>query len=388
MRFLHTADWHLGRIFHGLHLTEDQALLLDQLVEVAIESEVSAVLLAGDVFDRAVPPPEAVRLLSDTLERLFAANIQLIGVAGNHDSAERLGFCSGVMGGLGVHLKGRIDLARKPVVLMDDDGLYLVFAIPYCEPAVGRQALGDEGLSDHDALMGVLCTDCRQQLALARKKSSKPVRALAVAHAFVTGGLGSESERPLSVGGTGAVNPAHFEGFDYAALGHLHRAQKVGAEHIQYAGSLYPYSFSEAKHEKSVSLVDLSKTGDLSVERVQLNPRRRVRCIEGSLRELLHGGQADPESDDYIMATLTDPGVVRDPMGQLRARYPKLLHVARPDLIPAARSGPSVAERRKLTVADLFASFYEDRREGKLSQEQAETFARVVDSLAAREREA
>jgi len=376
MRFLHTADWHLGRILHGVHLTVDQAHLLDQVVDLAREAQVEAVIVAGDVYDRAVPPPDAVALLSETLGRLIrGVGVRVAMVAGNHDSPERLGFCSLLLEEQGLSVAGPLSARPLRVGLDDAEGPVGLHLVPYAEPAVVRAALSDDGIRTHD--------DAMRRLA-ARVRANEGERSVVVAHAFVSGGEESESERPLSVGGAAQVDPRSFDGFHFVALGHLHRPQEVGSPRISYAGSLMKYSFAEADHRKSVSLVELGGDGAVSVERVELAPRRDLRVLEGTLEELLAAAADDPAPDDYVMASLTDPGVVRDPMGRLRSCYPNVLHVARPGLVG---EGPAPGlDPRRVTTSELFAEFIRARLDRDLSEEESRVFAEVVDDMRDRER--
>ena len=272
MRFLHTADWHLGRSFHNVSLIEDQAHVLRQLVDLAKDAEVDAVIVAGDVYDRAVPPPDAVSLLSDVLGELaLGLGIPVIMIAGNHDSAERLNFGAQLLARSRCHIFGRLGAQPDHVVLEDAHGPVHVLGLPYAEPSVVRERTGAD-LHTHDAAMAHLA-------AAAAANVPEAERSILVAHCFVAGGSESESERPLSVGGAGNVSAAAFEPFAYTALGHLHRPQAAGPN-ARYSGSLLKYSFSEVDHEKSVSLVELDAAGAATVEEVSLTPRRDMRLIE------------------------------------------------------------------------------------------------------------
>ena len=378
MRFLHTADWHLGRILHGVHLTEDQAHLLDQMVELARETRVEAVVIAGDVYDRAVPPPDAVALLGDTLARLVReVGVRVLMVAGNHDSPERLAFCSSLLEREGLVIAGPVAASPLHVGLEDDHGPVSFRLLPYAEPAWVRQALADDDIRSHQQAM-------RRLTDQVRAETGGRERVVVVSHAFVSGGAESESERPLSVGGASQVEPGSFDGFHFVALGHLHRPQRVGSERLSYSGSLMKMSFAEAQHSKSVSLIELGGDGSVSVERVELGPRRDLRVLEGTLEELLASAEDDRDPDDYVMADLTDHGVVRDPMGRLRSFYPNILHVARPGLVEGG-SGAR-ADHRKVTTRELFAEFIRARLDRDLTDEESAAFAEVVDDLGARER--
>lgn len=324
MRFLHTADWHLGRLLHGVHLTDDQAYLLDQFLTLVADVEPDAVIVAGDIYDRAVPPKEAVALLDGVLQRLvLELDVPVIMNAGNHDSAERLNFGSGILQSRGLHIVARPGRAAEPVVLHDAHGPVHVYPFPYAEPAEMRQVAPEEDITTHDDVV-------RVQAARARAAHPKGTRAIAVAHIFAQGGDLSDTERPLSVGGSEQVMTAHFDGFDYVALGHLHRRQTVGAPHIRYSGSLMKYSFNEVAHEKSVYLVEMDAQGACSVEAIPLTPRRDLRKIEGTLDEVLAGPARGENADDYLWVDLQETGPVLDAMNKIRAVYPNTLHIQRP----------------------------------------------------------
>lgn len=384
MRFLHTADWHLGRIFYGVHLTDDQAWVLDDLIRLASDSRAEAVLVSGDIYDRAVPPPDAVKLLDETLSRLvLGLRIPVILIAGNHDSPERLGFASQVLAARNLHLAGVLSPNPVCVTLKDRYGPVCVHALPYAEPPLVRERLGREDICDHDSAMKAL---------VERVKQSQPTgaRSVLVAHAFVAGSEGSESERSLSVGGAGTVSSGCFDGFDYVALGHLHRPQRAGADNIQYAGSLLGYSFSEASHAKSVNLVDLDAAGKCSVERVPLSPRHAIRCIRGSFSELLSGPESGQSPEDYLMAVLTDRGPILDARGKLSLVYPNLLHIERPYLAEGGEEqvrGPG-RDHRGLSDLELFRAFFSQVTGEDLNPEQAKAYAHIAENVHRDEREA
>src|SRR4051794_34974326 len=282
LRFLHTADWHLGRLFHGVHLTDDQRHVLGQFVDLARDTKPDVILIAGDIYDRAVPPPEAVELLDEVLSRLVIdLKVPVVLIAGNHDSPGRLHFGSRLLAGRRLYVTGtlpRSPQSCEPLVLCDDHGPVHFYAVPYAEPATVRSCLGCDELPDHDAAMRALLTQIR---------STHPpaARAVLVAHAFVAGGTGCESERPLSVGGAGTVAPDAFAGFHYAALGPLHRPQSLNGGSLRYSGSLLKYSFDETAGGKSVELVEMAADGSCRCETFPLTARRDVRRIEGLLED-------------------------------------------------------------------------------------------------------
>jgi exonuclease SbcD len=384
MRFLHTADWHLGRIFHQVHLTEDQAYVLEQVVDAAKEYRPDAVLVAGDVYDRAVPPPEAVELLDDVLSRLVLdVGVPVVLIAGNHDSPSRLAFGSRLLAGRGLHVIGDLAPVPRPLVLFDDAGPAHVVALPYAEPSRVRDRLGEAAAEahDHDAAMRILTGRIRESLP-------RDVRAVLVAHAFVAGGTASESERPLSVGGAEEVDPSAFEGFHYVALGHLHRPQTMNTDRIRYSGSLLKYSFSETDHAKSITLVELDGAGACRTERVALTPRRDVRRIEGLLDDLLRGPGPGENPEDYLLVTLLDKGPRLDPMGRLREVYPNALHIERSFGMPEAAGPGAHVDHRGMSDTDLFATFFHEVTGEALSAVERRAFESQVESLRSEDREA
>ncbi|ATE62830.1 exonuclease SbcCD subunit D [Thauera sinica] len=388
MRFLHTADWHLGRVYHGVSLLEDQAHVLRGFIRIAAEARPDAILIAGDIYDRSVPPAEAVRLLDLVLtELVLGLKIPVVMIAGNHDGPDRLGFGSGLLTRAGLVVRGPVDAGAPPLILRDAHGEVAVHALPYGEPAVVRGACGDENIADHHAALAA-------QARAARAAQPAGMRSVAVAHAFVRGGSESESERPLSVGGSGSVGAEVFDGFDYVALGHLHRPQALGgaaegagAARIQYSGSLLKYSFAEAGHVKSANLVDMDAAGRCTVQRLPLVPRRDLRIVEGELDALLAAAAADPARDDYILARLTDRGALLDAMGKLRTAYPNALAIERPDM---AGDGPGRAagDHRRIRMQDLFAGFHEETTGLPLEPAATAALERIIGRLEREERHA
>ena len=392
MRLIHTADWHLGRLFHTVHLTRDQEQVLEQLVALVAEVRPSAVLIAGDIYDRAVPPTEAVELLDDVLTRIVVGHgVPVIAISGNHDSAARLDFASTLLRERGLHLVGELPREPAPISLADEHGLVHVHPLPFADPADARYAYGDDTIHDQEA---VAATGVARILAAAPTGE----RRVAVAHAFVAGAEETpESERPLSVGGSTQVPAAVFDGFDYVALGHLHRPQRCGAATVRYAGSLMKYSFSEHDHEKSVSVVEIGAPGSASgaqgrarvaVETVALTPPRDVRRLEGTLAEILALGSSDLQRDDYVLAALLDKGALLDPIGQLRSVYPNTLAIERPLYDQAGSEDEPRPRPGAVGDLDLFDAFFRYASGDPLSTAQRTQLAAVIDALERRRREA
>lgn len=377
MRILHTSDWHLGRTFYGIQLTDDQAYVLEDFIRLVRDTTPDAVLIAGDIYDRSVPPIEAVRLLDEVLSRiLMDYRVPVILIAGNHDSPDRLGFGQRLLARQDLHVLGQLERGLAPVVIADAAGPVYFCPLPFAEPALVRDRLSAPEAQSHDLAMARLLGHFTAQIP-----PGPGVRTVVMAHAFVAGGESSESERPLSVGGSGTVEAAHFQPFNYVALGHLHQAQAAGAKHIRYAGSLMKYSFSEAEHLKSVTLVEMDAAGSVKSEAIPLTPRREVRCITGYLPEILKGPPPGINREDYLMVTLKDTGAILNVMGTLREVYPNVLRVDRPYLTAGNELQGPVGDHRRLTEAELFASFFEQVTGSSLSEAAAQVFAETVSSL-------
>ncbi|MEY7972824.1 exonuclease SbcCD subunit D [Saccharomonospora xinjiangensis] len=351
MRLLHTSDWHVGRTFHGADLLADQDTVLRYLAEVVERLSVDVVLVAGDVYDRAVPSAEAVRVATAALRGLREAGAQLVITPGNHDSAARLGAFADFAEAGGLHLRTTIDSIDRPVLLEDEHGPVALYGIPYLEPDPARIALGVPEARGHT---GVLTEALRRVKAdLATRGSG--VRSVVLAHAFVTGGVGSESERTIAVGGVEQVPGSVFDGVDYVALGHLHGPQRL-ADHLRYSGSPLAYSFSEAAR-KSVWIVDLDEQGLAEVDRVELPVPRRLATVRGQLDDLLEDPAHEELRECYLSATLTDPVRPVDGMRRLRARFPHAVHL---DWEPEGGAGgelrysEAVKGRTDLEIAENF----------------------------------
>ncbi len=380
MRFLHTADWHLGRLFHGVHLTDDQAGALDGLCDLVKQSNVQAVVIAGDIYDRSVPPPEAVELCDEILSRLaLEMKVAVILIAGNHDSPQRLHFASRLMRRGSVHVFGRLSPEIGQVTLEDSDGPVHFLALPYAEPATVRHCHKSDA-SCHDSAMRC----CVERINAQRREG----RRVLIAHAFVDGAAESESERPLSIGGAGVVNVDAFAGFDYVALGHLHRPQAMAQGRVRYAGSLMKYSFSEADDRKSAVVVEMDASGAVSVESVALKSRRDTRIIQGALQAILDGAAADPGREDYLHVVLEDSGATLNAFARLRERYPNVMSMQRRQ---AATSDPTRGPRvdhNQLGDLELFNAFFQEVSGEPMDRALTDAFIPVAEALRSAEREA
>lgn len=344
MRFLHTSDWHLGRSLHRADLRDAQERFLGHLVETTRAERVDAVLVAGDVYDRAVPPVDAVALYDEVLVRLRETGARVILISGNHDSARRLGVNSGLIDAAGVHLRTRSGKLAEPVILHDDHGPVAVYGVPYLEPAA-------EGERSHAAVLGDAAKRIRADAAVRGM-----TRTVVTAHAWVHGGAASDSERDISVGGIGHVPAGLFEGFSYVALGHLHGQQTL-AENMRYSGSPLPYSFSEAAHKKGSWLVEVGVDGKTRVERVPAPACRRLTVLRGRIDDLLTSRAYAEYEGDFLSVTLIDTARPEAAMDRLRNRFPHILTLEfKPEGVTAdGRSyGARVKGRDDLAIAAEF----------------------------------
>ncbi|MFE7133899.1 exonuclease SbcCD subunit D [Streptomyces sp. NPDC057638] len=319
MRFLHTSDWHLGRSLHRVSMLDAQAAFLDHLVATARAHAVDAVLVAGDVYDRAVPPLAAVELYDTALHRLAAAGVPTVMISGNHDSARRLGVGAGLIERAGVHLRTDPAGCATPVMLTDAHGEIACYGLPYLEPALVKDEFG-AATAHHEAVLAAAMERVRADLA-ARPATT---RSIVLAHAFVAGGQESDSERDISVGGVSSVPAGVFHGVDYVALGHLHGAQTL-TDRVRYSGSPLAYSFSEATHRKTMWLVELGADGAVTAERVDCPVPRPLARLRGTLEELLGDPALTRHEESFVEATLTDPARPADPMARLTERFPHTL---------------------------------------------------------------
>ncbi|MCL1078963.1 exonuclease SbcCD subunit D [Parashewanella spongiae] len=375
MKFIHTSDWHIGRQLHHQSLLDDQAFVLEQIVFLAKAHKVDAVVIAGDIYDRSVPPANAVALLNDVVTQLIQdAKVQVLMIAGNHDSHERLGFAASQMSSSGLHIIGPLTSTVSRVQLTGKNGDAIFYSIPYAEPSRVRSLL-DVEVSTHEDAMQVLLKQTTQD-------DSKGLPKVVVSHCFLDGGSESESERPLSIGGADRINPDLFKPFDYVALGHLHGPQYKGAEYIRYSGSPLKYSFSEINQNKSVTLVELNQQNKPpSIELLPLSALRDVRVISGFLNDVLEEGKADQNKDDYLMVRLQDKHAILDAMGKLRNVYPNVLHLERSGLMSESSNIEIKKDHIKQNEMDMFSSFFSQTTGDELSDSQQTFMKQLLNGL-------
>ncbi|MFD1737578.1 exonuclease SbcCD subunit D [Bacillus salitolerans] len=378
MKFFHTADWHLGKLVQGVYMTEDQAYILDQFLEAIKLEKPDAVIIAGDLYDRAVPPTDAVQLLNQTLETIVIdLKTPVLAIAGNHDSPSRLNFGSKIMKSVGFHIVGEFSHPFEPVILNDEFGEVHFHLVPYTEPGKVRHVFLDDTIKSHDDAMKKIIDkidDIKDEKA----------RHVLVGHAFITHNgeekeNTSDSERPLSIGGAEHVNDSHLKDFHYVALGHLHQAHHSGIETIRYSGSPLKYSSSEANHKKGYLVVELNGEGEVTVEKRLLTPRRDLYIVEGYIAEI----ERHSHCEDYVFVRLLDESPILSPMERIRSVYPNAMHVERtgvkaPTLTDSESHGMN---RMKLDDLSLFKAFYKEVKGLDATRETEQLFEKTLQKI-------
>lgn len=315
MRILHTSDWHLGRQFYGQSLEADHEAILEQVFDAIVAHKVDALIIAGDIYDRASPPATAVRQFNNFIERVARdTNTAIILIAGNHDSGDRIGSMGLMADANRALIRGPLMPDEPPLLLEDEHGVVAFSALPFGYEFAARDCFG---VTDIDCPSDVIAA----QIKAAKGNVPDGARWVVTAHAWVSGASPSESERSLgrTVGGVETVSASLFQGAHYVALGHLHRPQNIEADHIRYSGSPLAFGFDESDTEKSMSLIDIDKSGAITLNEIAFKPIRKVRSLRGKLSDLLASGTA---SDDFVKVVLTDEVRLIDPMKQMRDLYP------------------------------------------------------------------
>ena len=407
MRFLHTADWHLGRIFYGQYLTDDQAHVLEnQFFSILKDEKIDGILLAGDVFDRAVPPIEAIELWDSIITRLaMDYKVPLFVVSGNHDGAERLEVGRSMLSRSGIHIWGSPHHALQSFEFEGADGKVAICPMPFSEPRRIGDALGlgaivskpvDIDMSE-DSLFSYVETDEQEPASLnlhnydqmyqawsnhLRNQVPKGMRSIAISHAFVMGGDVGGSERTLSVGGSEQVSPQVFKDFHYTALGHLHGPQRMGADYIRYSGSPLKYSFDEHTQKKSFTIVDMNTKGQVDISTIPVDAKRDVVILEGYFEDLLNNKELQAKhKDDYVQARLLDTMPIMDGMAKLRQVYHRCMTI---DLVgrvaaPIADMGDAVF--KELNERELFNQFAESVWKEPLTEREQQYINSVWDRI-------
>ena len=383
MRFLHTADWHLGRIFYGQYLTDDQAHVLEnQFFSILKDEKIDGILLAGDIFDRAVPPIEAVELWDSIITRLaMDYKVPLFVVSGNHDGAERLEVGRSMLSRSGIHIWGSPHHALQPFEFEGSDGKVAICPMPFSEPRRIGDALGlgttasktvDIDMTE-DSLFSYVETNEQEPVSLnlhnydqmyqawsdyLYKQVPKGMRSIAISHAFVMGGDVGGSERTLSIGGSEQVSPQVFKDFHYTALGHLHGPQRMGADYIRYSGSPLKYSFDEHTQKKSFTIIDMDTKGQVDISTIPVEAKRDVVILEGYFEDLLNNKELQAKhKDDYVQARLLDTMPIMDGMAKLRQVYHRCMTIDLVGRMATPMADMDEAVFKELNERELFNQF-------------------------------
>lgn len=379
MRILHTSDWHLGRLFHQISLVDEQRCAIEQVLDYIKTYQPDVVIIAGDIYDRSVPPASAISLFDDFVDTcLSQLGVPIIAISGNHDGAERLGFASRQLATSGMYLVTTLEQMTQPIVLDDEHGPVDFWAVPFHDPAQVADFTGEPQRDYNHA---------HETLVNALKKANDR-RSVLVSHCYLDGANESDSERPLSMGGADRVDWQLFSDFDYTALGHLHQPQYKGRENIRYSGSLLKYSFSEQHQKKSLTLVDMDADGNCSIQLLPIQPRNDLRVLKGTLEEILSKAKEDARSNDYVQVILTDDEALLNPMARVREHYPNVMELKKERF--QVRQGEQLAaagEQLKRSELDLFEDFFSQVHHQQLNDEQRQQLEAVLAQIADQERQ-
>ncbi|MFD1018415.1 exonuclease SbcCD subunit D [Thalassobacillus hwangdonensis] len=382
MKIIHTADWHLGKIVNNVHMTEDQRYILGQFLDIVKKEEPDAIIIAGDLYDRSIPPKEAVDLLNHVLTELIDHHkVPVFAISGNHDSPDRLEFGNSLFRSRQLYLDTKMKGEFTPITLHDSHGPVHFHLVPYLEPAEVRQYFEDETIHSHHEAMERLVRHIEETHDMSE-------RHIWVGHAFLAGGMESESEERLSmIGGSPYVDASLFENFRYVALGHLHQPQQITREHIRYSGSILKYSFSESNHKKGVTIVNLDDE-QVEIKKIPLKPKRDMEVVEGYFEDFMTKDLPE-HPDNYLHIRLLDDGQLIDPMGKLRKKYPNILRLERSVLTSDKQLNDmtKIKERQKMSHADLFSSFYEEMKGEEIPEKRKQQVDRIIAGLMNEERE-
>ena len=374
MKFIHTSDWHIGRQFHNVSLLDDQSYVLDQLIQYIKQESVDALIIAGDIYDRSIPPATAVELLDKILKTICVdLSVPVILIPGNHDSAERLRFAANQLKQSGLYIPGDLGNVTEPVIIQNKHESLCFYGIPYNDPEHVRNQFNVD-LSGYEQAHAYL-------IKLIEDNKDEQSANIIISHCFVDGAEESESERPLSIGGADRISASLFKGFDYVALGHLHGPQYKNEQYIRYSGSLLKYSFSEQNQHKGVTLVEFDDNTLKEITHLPLSPLHDMRIIEGELEEILQQGRVDPNAEDYLLVRLTDTHAILDAMGKLRVVYPNVLHLEKPGLMASTDQQSVNRDKIRRSELEMFHDFFKQVTGRDLDEKQADALQETVSSL-------
>lgn len=394
MKIIHTADWHIGKIVNEFSMIKDQEYVLNKLIKLISDEKPDVLVIAGDIYDRSIPPVEAVELLNDVFNKILIDNkVKIIAISGNHDSGERVSFGSYILEKQGIYIEGIMKEQVKKVTLEDKEGKVNFYLVPYADPAIIRKLYSNPEIKTHNDAMKEIVKNIEKDMDFNSRN-------IIVAHGYVTSKdidsidkneenkyeladlETSDSERPLSIGGTDLINGEIFKNFDYVALGHLHGRQRVGSDKIRYSGSLMKYSFSEINHKNGVTIIEIDGNKNLSVRLEELPALHNMRIIKGPLDELIKEANGQLDNDDYIQAILTDEGEIIDPIGKLRTVYHNIMLLKREErkVIDGSNTAAGLGYKTK-SKFELFKEYYDRLGSGEFSEEKEEIIKEVINEV-------
>lgn len=373
MKIMHLSDLHIGKKVNEYSMLQDQVYILKEILQIIDDEKVETVIIAGDVYDRSLPPNEALELFDEFLYQLSSRNVNVFVISGNHDSPERISYGGRMMTENKIFLSPVYDGNVKPITLNDDYGEVNFYLLPFVRPADIRRYFPDENIENYtDAV----------KVAIDNMNVDFSERNTLVTHQFVTGAELSESE-DIIVGGTDNVSGEVFDGFDYVALGHIHREQTVGKDNIRYCGTPLKYSFSEAKHIKSVTILDFNDKGNIEYSKIPLTPFRDMREIRGTYYELtLKSSYESTNTEDYLHITLTDEEDIPDAIGKLRSIYPNIMKLDYDNLRTRGSGTVDAIENiESKSPFELFADLFKQQNNQDMSEEQEEIMRNLIDKI-------
>lgn len=373
MKIMHLSDLHIGKKVNEYSMLQDQIYILKEILRIIDNEKVETVIIAGDVYDRSLPPNEALELFDEFLYQLSSRNVNVFVISGNHDSPERISYCGRMMTENKIFLSPVYDGNVKPITLNDDYGEVNFYLLPFVRPADIRRYFPDENIENYtDAV----------KVAIDNMNVDFSERNILVTHQFVTGAELSESE-DIIVGGTDNVSGEVFDGFDYVALGHIHREQTVGKDNIRYCGTPLKYSFSEAKNIKSVTILDFNDKGNIEYSKIPLTPLRDMREIRGTYYELtLKSNYESTNTENYLHITLTDEEDIPDAIGKLRSIYPNIMKLDYDNLRTRGSGTVDAIENiESKSPFELFSDLFKQQNNQDMSEEQEEIMRNLIDKI-------
>lgn len=379
MKLIHTADLHIGKVINEFTMIEDQKFILNQILDIINEEKADGIIIAGDIYDRSIPSAEAIIIVDDFFSKLVKRNIKIYAISGNHDSAERVSFASSILEGKGLYIAGSFNGQVKKIETTDEWGPINIYLLPFMKPAVMNYYLEDKDLVTYEDCVKKLITGLDMNITQ---------RNLLVTHYFITNAGKapeiSDSETVISIGGVDNIDASVVEDFDYVALGHIHRSQRIGRDYIRYSGSPIKYSFSEVLHQKAVTIIEFLEKGKIEIKEYKLKPLHEMRKLKGSLIEIMNASNdcSKREKNDYIQVTLTDTNELMDPISTLRSVYPNTMQI----IMEKNQESLEVMElmskeMKKKSTLEIYKHFYEKVTGNEFDHDREQLMRQIIEEV-------